>query len=115
VSWLRKHIAKELNIAVSESHLKQVMGELGLSTRVKANPASKAHAKANICIADLPGDRSASGDAPASISEVSELNLAQTKWNSIHGAANSISTYFTTAAQRNLWCCTQSERVSILS
>ncbi len=117
VSWLRKHIAKEMGIQVSESHLKRVMGELGLSTRAKANPPSHAHAKANICIADLSGDRDRSslGNSPASSNDVSELNLAHIKWNSLHGAANSVSMYFATATQRNLRCFTQCDRVSILS
>jgi transposase len=36
VNWLSKHLTKEMGIAISDGHLKRVMGKLGLSTRRKA-------------------------------------------------------------------------------
>ena len=42
VNWLGKHIAKEIGIEISESHLKRVMGELGLSTRTSGHLSCRA-------------------------------------------------------------------------
>lgn len=42
VNWLGKHIAKEIGIEISESHLKRVMGELGLSTRTPGHLSCRA-------------------------------------------------------------------------
>uniref|UniRef100_UPI00286DDEF2 helix-turn-helix domain-containing protein n=1 Tax=Chamaesiphon sp. VAR_48_metabat_403 TaxID=2964700 RepID=UPI00286DDEF2 len=68
VGWLGKHIAKEKGIAVSHSHLKRVMRELGLSTRSKPKQQSS-QSSANISIADLP-DRTLTANE-----ELPELNL----------------------------------------
>lgn len=40
VSWLRKHLAKELGIEVSDRHLKRVLKQMGLSTIPKASKIS---------------------------------------------------------------------------
>jgi transposase len=111
VNWLRKHIAKEMGIEVSDSHLKRVMGELGLSTRrSKPDLDRSSQPNANIFIADLQSDLDRSSN------ELSELNLSQIKWTSqINGAANSFSAYFFAATQRNLRCFAQSGRLSVLS
>jgi transposase len=118
VNWLSKHIAKEMGIEVSESHLKRVMGELGLSTRtagrlrhqLKARSTKHAQTSPSIFITDLPGDR----DLPDR--QLSELNLFHVKHSSqIYGAASSFSAYFPPATQRNLRCFTQFLGVSILS
>jgi transposase len=118
VNWLSKHIAKEIGIEVSESHLKRVMGELGLSTRMASRlrqqsqdrSAKHPQTSASIFIADLPGDL----DLPDR--QLSELNLFHVKHSSqIYGAASSFSAYFTPATQRNLRCFTQFLGVSILS
>jgi transposase len=53
VNWLSKHMEKEIGVKVSESHLKQVMRDLGLSTR-KAMSEKNTKKGANIFIADLP-------------------------------------------------------------
>lgn len=108
VSWLGKHIAKEKGIAVSHSHLKRVMRELGLSTRSKPQQPDKP-SKANISIADLP-DRALPAD-----DELSELNLFHIQLNSkIYGAAASLSTYFAPATQRDFLCFAHPARLSIL-
>jgi transposase len=111
VNWLRKHIAKEMGIEVSESHLKRVMGELGLSTRSKAQVSKSVQSNANILIADLQSDTHTSDDD----SELAKLNLFQNDRNSyIYGSASSFSAYFSNTTQRNLQYLTQSVRVSIL-
>jgi transposase len=111
VNWLRKHIAKEMGVDVSDSHLKRVMGELGLSTRrSKSDPDRATDPNPNIFIADLPSDRDRAS------SDVSELNLSQIKWTSqIYGAANSFSANFAAAARQNLRCFAQSSGISSLS
>ncbi|WP_181243847.1 helix-turn-helix domain-containing protein [Chamaesiphon polymorphus] len=108
VSWLGKHIAKEKGIAVSHSHLKRVMRELGLSTRSQLNRPDK-QSSANISIADL-SDRT----LPAA-EELSELNLFHIQLNSkIYGAAVSVSTYFAAATQRDFLCFDRAAGLSIL-
>jgi transposase len=110
VNWLSKHIAKQIDIKVSESHLKRVMSELGLSTRSKAHIKNFVKTSSGIVIADL------CSDADHHHIEISELNLFKTKGDSqIYGAATSLSVYFSAAAQRNLWYCPQSYGVSALS
>jgi transposase len=109
VGWLGKHLAKETGIEVSESHLKRVMRELGLSTRTKAQ-SEKYQSSANIFIADLkcPPDYQES--------ELSEINLLQIKLDSrIYGSACSFTTYFASTAQRDLAFFADNTRVSILS
>lgn len=120
VSWLGKHITKVMGIEVSESHLKRVMRDLGLSTRLpKSQPEKYKQPGANIFIADLPqtadvprlisGDpaRSTDGDNHRSIcderaeSELSESNLRQIRTeHQIYGSASSFTTYFFPAARR---------------
>ncbi len=113
ISWLGKHLAKEMGIEVSESHLKRVMRDLGLSTRspsAKAQSEKNTQSGANIFIADLkcPPDHQES--------ELSEINLLQIKLDSrIYGSASSFATYFADAAQRNLAFFADKTRVSILS
>jgi transposase len=110
ISWLGKHLAKEMGIEVSESHLKRVMRDLGLSTRSKVQPEKHTQSGANIFIADLksPPDHQES--------ELSEINLLQIKLDSrIYGSVSSFTTYFAGTTQRNLAFFTNSERVSILS
>jgi transposase len=118
VNWLGKHIAKQIDIKVSESHLKRVMSELGLSTRAacrlrqqsKADLEKLVKTSSGIIITDLHGG------AERPHSEISELNLFQTNRDSqIYGAATSLSAYFSAATQRNLWCYSQSYRLSALS
>jgi transposase len=107
VSWLGKHITKEKGIAVSQSHLKRVMRELGLSTRSKPQQSIK-QSTANISIADL-------ADFSLPDEELSELNLFHIQLNSkIYGAAVSFSTYFTPATQRDFLRFTHAARLSIL-
>jgi transposase len=108
VGWLGKHIAKHKGIAVSHSHLKRVMRELGLSTRAKVQqPPSQSGA--NISIADLP-DRSMQLDETESA-----LNLFQIQLNSkIHGATSSLSAYFASANRGNFSRATYTARLSIL-
>lgn len=109
IDWLGKHIAKEKGISVSQSHLKRVMRELGLSTRTKLQQ-SPSHSKANIFIADLPdvsieSDRAESG-----------LNLFNLKLDSkIYGAASSPTNYFNSATRRDFFDFAHPKRVSILS
>jgi transposase len=109
IDWLSKHIAKEKGIAVSHSHLKRVMRELGLSTRTKLQQ-SPSRSKANIFIADLPdvlieSDRAESG-----------INLFNLQLDSkIYGAASSPTTYFHSAARRDFSDFAHPKRVSILS
>ncbi len=110
ISWLGKHLAKEMGIEVSESHLKRVMRDLGLSTRSKAQPEKYTQSGANILIADLkcPPDQEEN--------ELSESNLLQIKLDSrIYGSASSFTTYFSGATQRNLAFFADNTRVSILS
>jgi transposase len=116
VNWLSKHIAKAIGIKVSESHLKRVMSDLGLSTRSKANSEKQMQTSAGIVIADLRGN----GDESARTrykphSELAEVNLFQLKPDSqIHGAANSFTAYFSAATHRNSWCERQLCGVSVL-
>jgi transposase len=118
ISWLGKHLAKEMGIEVSQSHLKRVMRDLGLSTRSpsaqaklsKAQPEKYTQSGANIFIADLncPPDQEES--------ELSEINLLQIKLDSrIYGSASSFTTHFAATTQRNLAFFTHNTRVSILS
>jgi transposase len=110
ISWLGKHLAKEMGIEVSDSHLKRVMRDLGLSTRSKAQPEKYTQSGANIFIADLkcPPDQEES--------ELSENNLLQIKLDSrIYGSASSFRTHFSSATQRNLAFFADHTRVSILS
>ncbi len=41
-SWLRKHLAKELGIEVSERHINRILKEMGLSTRNKHGATKEA-------------------------------------------------------------------------
>lgn len=106
VNWLSKHIAKEIGIKVSESHLKRVMSELGLSTRSKASAAKQMQTSAGIVIADLC--RTGDGQDPPHqkpSSELAEVNLFHLNPKSqIHGAANSFAAYFSATTQRNSGC-----------
>jgi transposase len=77
ISWLSKHLAKEMGIEVSVSHLKRVMRELGLSTRSKARQENCSLSSANILISDLPHTSEHLPDK-----EFSEINLLQIKLNS---------------------------------
>lgn len=109
IGWLRKHIAKEMGIEVSQSHLKRVMRELGLSTRSKPQQP-QSQSSANIFIADLP-DKSISAD-----DELSALNLFSIQLASkIYGSAFSGSTYFASAARRDFSRFTYPNGLSILS
>jgi transposase len=107
VSWLGKHIAKEKGIAVSHSHLKRVMRELGLSTRSQPQQPNK-ESTANISIADLP-------DFSLPDEELLELNLFHIQLNSkIYGAAVSFSTYFDYSTRRDFLRFTHAARLSVL-
>jgi transposase len=58
ISWLKKHLAKELGIEVSERHLKRVLKQIGLSTVPKPSFQDK-EAKENpskILIYDLKSE-----------------------------------------------------------
>jgi transposase len=116
VSWLGKHITKEMGIEVSESHLKRVMRDLGLSTRSpKTAPSQQeeySEAGTSIFIADLPringiqrpagGNDHRSIDDERSDSELSESNLRQIRTeHQIYGSASSFTTYFFPAARRD--------------
>jgi transposase len=97
VSWLGKHIAKKKGIKVSQSHLKRVMRELGLSTRTSVQPPSS-HSKANISIADLldlPEDALDERLHQHQDSQALELNLLQIELGTqIYGSATHVSTHF---------------------
>jgi transposase len=63
VSWLRKHLAKELGIEVSDRHLKRVLKQMGLSTISKPNPSESENMEktpegAKIFISDLKVENS---------------------------------------------------------
>ncbi|MEA5574028.1 helix-turn-helix domain-containing protein [Calothrix sp. UHCC 0171] len=63
ISWLRKHLAKELGIEVSDRHLKRVLKQMGLSTIPKPNPSEsenteKTSGGAKISISDLKVENS---------------------------------------------------------
>jgi transposase len=62
VSWLRKHLAKELGIEVSDRHLKRILKQMGLSTIPKANPEEITNMEkipgAKISISDLKVENS---------------------------------------------------------
>jgi transposase len=108
IGWLGKHIAKEKGIEVSQSHLKRVMRESGLSTRTKAQPPHS-QSRANIFIADLPDSSSRSDE------EGSGLNLFHLKLDSkIYGAASSSSARFASAVRRDFSCFAYTARISIL-
>jgi transposase len=109
IDWLGKHIAKEKGIAVSHSHLKRVMRELGLSTRTKLQQ-TQSHSTANIFIADLP-DASIEPDRSASGLQLFNIQLD----SKIYGAASSPTAYFSAAARRDFSDFTHPQRISILS
>ena len=96
VSWLGKHIAKEKGLVVSQSHLKRVMREWGLSTRKSAQqPPSRS--TANISIGDL-------SQLPDNCSDCQELelNLLHIQIDTqIYGSASQFSSYFVSAVRRN--------------
>jgi transposase len=108
VSWLGKHIAKEKGINISQSHLKRVMRELGLSTRKSAQqPPSQP--SANISIADL------SDSLPDTHLDL-DLNLPHIQIDpQIYGSAARISTHFTPAVRGDYSSKDYPARVSILS
>ncbi len=62
VNWLRKHLAKELGIEVSDRHLKRVLKQMGLSTIPKPNPSESENTGNNpgakISISDLKVENS---------------------------------------------------------
>ncbi|BAY10896.1 helix-turn-helix domain-containing protein [Calothrix sp. NIES-2098] len=62
VSWLRKHLAKELGIEVSDRHLKRVLKQMGLSTIPKPNPSTGENTEKTtgqkILISDLKSEKS---------------------------------------------------------
>lgn len=62
VSWLGKHLAKELGIEVSDRHLKRVLKQMGLSTIPKSNPSKSENtektAGQKILISDLKSEKS---------------------------------------------------------
>lgn len=51
-NWLKKHLAKELNIEVSERHINHLLKQMGLSTKLKKN-ATKSVGSKTISIGDL--------------------------------------------------------------
>jgi transposase len=109
IDWLGKHIAKEKGIAVSHSHLKRVMRELGLSTRTRLKP-SQSSSTANIFIADLP-DISIAPDRAESGLHLFKIQLD----SKIYGAASSPATCFSATARRDFSDFTHPQRISILS
>ena len=126
VSWLGKHITKEMGIEVSESHLKRVMRDLGLSTRAPKTSPSQAHeyseAGASIFISDLPrasdiqrpafGNDYRSSSDERSDSELSASNLRQIRTeHQIYGSASSFTTYFFPAARRDFSYFAYADRV----
>jgi transposase len=61
INWLRKHLAKELGIEVSDRHLKRVLKQMGLST-IPSNPSTDKAEKlpgTTIDIFDLNCEKSA--------------------------------------------------------
>lgn len=62
VSWLRKHLAKELGIEISDRHLKRIFKQMGLSTIPKPNPSrgenTEKTAGQKILISDLKSEKS---------------------------------------------------------
>jgi transposase len=110
VHWLGKHIAKQIDVKVSESHLHRVMRELGLSTRTAGRLRQQATAglatsiqTTSIFIADLHCDLEAERLPARSEGELAELNLFHIERGSqIYGAASSLSAYFPATTQRNL-------------
>jgi transposase len=108
VGWLGKHIAKEKGISVSQSHLKRVMRDLGLSTRTAAQQPSR-QSSANISIADL-------SDLPDDCQAELELNLFHIQLDTqIYGSAAHVSSYFASAVRRDFSCCYYPTGLSILS
>jgi transposase len=114
VSWLNKHISAEMGITVSESHLKRVMRELGLSTRspkavLRLSPApfpQCGQPGVNIFIADLPNtfadNSAAAADGHPQEGESLELNLHQIRTDSrIYGSASPFTTYFSPTTRRD--------------
>lgn len=47
ISWLRKHLAKELGIEVSERHLRRILKQMGLSTIAKPSLSSEKQTENN--------------------------------------------------------------------
>lgn len=109
IDWLGKHIAKEQGIAVSHSHLKRVMRELGLSTRTKLQQPQSS-STANIFIADLP-DISSEPNRTESGLHLFKIQLD----SKIYGAASSPSNCFPATAQRDFSDFDYPKRISILS
>lgn len=62
VTWLRKHLAKELGIEVSDRHLKRILKQMGLSTIPKPTPSISENTEKNpaskILISDLNSENS---------------------------------------------------------
>ncbi|AFY31640.1 helix-turn-helix domain-containing protein [Calothrix sp. PCC 7507] len=62
ISWLRKHLAKELGIEVSDRHLKRVLKQMGLSTIPKPNLSGSENTEKSpgttILISDLTSENS---------------------------------------------------------
>jgi len=62
VTWLRKHLAKELGIEVSDRHLKRILKQMGLSTIPKPTPSISENTDKNpaskILISDLTSENS---------------------------------------------------------
>ncbi|MEB3180059.1 MAG: helix-turn-helix domain-containing protein [Nostocaceae cyanobacterium] len=62
VTWLRKHLAKELGIEVSDRHLKRILKQMGLSTIPKPTPSISENTEKNpaskILISDLTSENS---------------------------------------------------------
>ncbi len=84
VRWLGKHLAKETDIEISDSHLKRVMGELGLSTRSKTRSEQFLQTSTNIFITDLHSHNERSDR------ELSELTLFKINRDSkVYSAASS--------------------------
>lgn len=57
--WLSKHLAKELGIKVTSSHVNRLLNEMGLSTRPKDNTTEKyssSQRDSGIKIGDLPSN-----------------------------------------------------------
>jgi transposase len=115
VSWLNKHITASMGIVVSESHLKRVMRDLGLSTRspqaslqlAKTPPRQYSQPGVNIFIADLPptlaDHHPAAANGNPREGELLELNLHHIQADSrTYGSAASFATYFSSTTHRNL-------------
>lgn len=55
-NWLKKHLAKELNIEVSERHINRLLKQMGLSTKTKNNITPLKLCRKGIKIDDLKSD-----------------------------------------------------------